>query len=82
MTGSVTFSVRSADFQRTFVAMRYFWGARGEALAEPLGEVGLQAAAADLVSGLGLAERAERARALAAELGRLSAALDERGLGR
>jgi len=34
MNGSVTISARSPDFQRAFVAMRYFWGMRGPALAD------------------------------------------------
>jgi hypothetical protein len=82
MNGSVTTSARSPDFQRCFVAMRYFWGARGEGLLEPLETVGLLPAAADLLNGLCHGERAERAKALGAELGRLAAALDERGLWR
>jgi hypothetical protein len=64
------------------MAMRYFWGARGEGLADALNAVGLVPAAADVLSGLCHAERAERAKALGAELGRLAAALDERGLWR
>jgi hypothetical protein len=82
MNGLVTISARSPDFQRTFLAMRYFFGARGAELAEPLGAVGLHPAAAEVSSGLARAERAERARALATELGRLAASLDERGLWR
>jgi hypothetical protein len=82
MIGSVTVSARSPDFQRSFVAMRYFWGARGTALADALDGVGLQPAAADVLAGLCHAERAERARTLGVELGRLALALDERGLWR
>jgi hypothetical protein len=82
MNGSVTVSARSPDFQRCFVAMRYFWGARGPELGDPLDPVGITTAAADALSGLGHAERAERARALGVELGRLAAALDQRGLWR
>jgi hypothetical protein len=62
--------------------MRYFWGARGAALTEALDGVGLAPAAADVSSGLRHAERGNRAQALAGELARLAAALDERGLWR
>jgi hypothetical protein len=82
MNGSVTASTRSADFQRSFVAMRYFWGARGPELAEALDGVGLAPAAADVLRGLCHPERSERAQALGIELARLAAALDERGLWR
>jgi hypothetical protein len=80
MTGSVTISARSADFQRTFVALRYFWGARGQALREGLEQVGTQPATADVVTGLSRAERAERANVLGVELARLAAALEQRSL--
>jgi hypothetical protein len=82
MTGSVTISARSADFQRTFVALRYFWGARGQTLAEGLEQVGTQSATASLVTALSQQERAERAKALGAELARLATALDQRSLRR
>jgi hypothetical protein len=82
MSASVTISARSPDFQRSFVAMRYFWGARGPALADALDVVGLSPAAADALAGLCHAEQSERAKALGVELGRLTAALDERGLWR
>ena len=82
MTGSVTISARSPDFQRAFVAMRYFWGTRGPALADALEGVGVQAATADVLIGLCHVERTERAKALGAELGRLATALDARGLWR
>ena len=62
--------------------MRYFWGMRGSALADALEGVGVQAATADVLTGLCHAERAERAKALAAELGRLATALDARGMWR
>ena len=78
----MTVSVRSPDFQRSFVAMRYFWGARGTALADAFDGVGLLPAAADVVAGLCHQERPQRAQALGTELGRLAAALDERGLWR
>lgn len=73
---------RSADFQRSLLAGRYLFGTRGEALADALSGLALTPAAADTLRGLSHAERNERARALAAELGRLSTALDERGLWR
>jgi hypothetical protein len=80
MTGPVTTSARSPDFQRAFVALRYFWGARATALGEGLEQIGTHAAAADVMSGLSHAERAERARALSVELGRLASALEQRSL--
>lgn len=82
MVGSVTTPARSSDFQRSFVAMRYFWGTRGPALADALEQVGVSPAAADALRGLCHPERAERAAALGSELGRLATALDERGLWR
>jgi hypothetical protein len=62
--------------------MRYYWGQRGPALADALDGVALAPAAAEVLTGLCHAERAERAKALGAELGRLASALDERGLWR
>lgn len=82
MSASVTVWARSADFQRSLLAMRYFFGTRGESLADALAGSPLQPAAADVLRGLCDAERTERARTLAAELGRLSTALDERGVWR
>lgn len=82
MSDSVTVWARSADFQRSLLAVRYFFGTRGEPLADALTGLPLQPAAADVLRGLCSAERTERAQALAAELGRLSTALDERGLWR
>jgi hypothetical protein len=82
MNGSVTISARSPDFQRAFVAMRYFWGMRGPALSDALEGFGVHVVTADVVSGLCHAERTERAKALGAELGRLATALDARGLWR
>jgi hypothetical protein len=79
MNGSVTISVRAADFQRCFVAISYYYGARGAELTAALDGVGVAAAAADVVSSLGHAERSERARALGAELGRLAHELERRG---
>jgi hypothetical protein len=76
----VTTFARSADFQRTFVALRYFWGARGQGLSEGFEQVGSQPATADVISALCREERAERAKALGAELARLAAALEQRSL--
>jgi hypothetical protein len=82
MNGTVTFSARSAEFQRSFVAMRYFWGARGSELTAGLDPAGILPATADAVSSLCQTERAARAHALGIELARLAAALDQRGLWR
>ena len=62
------------------MALRYFFGARGQALGEGFEQVALQPAAADALSGLCHAQRDERAKALGAELGRVAAALEERSL--
>jgi hypothetical protein len=62
--------------------MRYYWGTRGAGLGDALEGLGIQAATADVLNGLCHAERSERAKVLGAELGRLAAALDERGLWR
>jgi len=62
--------------------MRYFFGARGPELADALAGLPLQPTATDVLRGLAHAERAGRAQALGAELSRLSAALDQRGLWR
>jgi len=82
MTGFVTIPARSPDFQRTFLAIRYYFGTRGPALADALDGVGVVPVAADVLSGLGHAERSERAKVLGAELGPLATALDRRGLWR
>jgi hypothetical protein len=82
MDASVTNWARSADFQRALLAGRYLFGTRGEALVDALSSLPLAPSAADLLRGLCHSERNERARALAGELGRLSTALDERGLWR
>jgi hypothetical protein len=82
MNGSVTFSARSAEFQRAFVALRYFFGTRGAALGEGLEQTGTAAAAADVLSALSHTDRAERAKALSVELGRLATALEQRSLTR
>jgi hypothetical protein len=82
MQSSVTISARSSDFQRAFLALRYYFGARGTELSAPLAAVGLQPASEETLRGLGHEDRVERAKALAVELGRLAVALDERGLWR
>jgi hypothetical protein len=82
MNSAVTTWARSADFQRAFVAMRYFWGARGLELQSGLEGVGVSSAAADTLSGLSHVERRERAAKLGAELGRLASELDRRSLWR
>jgi hypothetical protein len=64
------------------VALRYFWGARGQALGEGLEQLGAQPAAASLVSALSRGERMERAQVLGVELARLAAALEQRSLAR
>jgi hypothetical protein len=80
MNGVVTVPARSSDFQRAFVAMRYYLGVRGEALGEPLAAIGLTPAANDALARLGASERAERARALGTELGLVASALERRSL--
>jgi hypothetical protein len=80
MNQVVTISARSADVQRAFVALRYFWGARGEALTAGFGAVKPQSPVMDLLSALGDATQQIRAQALGVELGRLAAALEQRGL--
>jgi hypothetical protein len=82
MNGLVTISARSSDFQRAFLAMRYFFGTRGAELSDALDGLGLHPAAADVLRGLCHSERNERARVLAGELGRLATALDRRSLWR
>ena len=68
-------SAFSPDFQRAFVAMRYFLGARGEGLGAPLGEA---PAARTTEERLAHPDRERRAEALAAELGRVVRALEAR----
>jgi hypothetical protein len=80
MNQVVTVSTRSPDFQRAFVALRYFWGARGDALTAGFGSITPQGPAADLLGALGAGSRELRAQALGAELGRLAQDLDQRGL--
>jgi hypothetical protein len=63
------------DFQRAFVALRYFLGARGDDLAASLGSA---PAAASTLERLSHPDRQRRAEALAAEVGRLVRALEAR----
>ena len=70
MTGASAFP---PDFQRAFVAMRYFLGARGAGLGAPLG-AGPEAQAVE--RRLAQPDRQKRAEALAAEIGRVVRALD------
>lgn len=61
------------EYQRAFVAMRYFLGARNVDLVAPLGP----APEADTVARrLAQPDRQKRAEALAAEIGRVVRALD------
>ena len=62
--------------------MRYFWGARGLDLGSGLESVGVAPAAAETLRRLSHPTRDERAAALAAELGRIATALDQRSLWR
>ncbi len=66
-----------SDFQRAYIAMRYFLGARGEDLAMP---EPLRREAAVLLEKLGHPDRASRAETLAAEIGRVVRALEARTL--
>jgi hypothetical protein len=63
-------------FERAFVAMRYFLGARGKGLAEPLGAPG--PAAAELALALDDEDRSRRAERLASEIGHVARALEGR----
>jgi hypothetical protein len=63
----------SPDFQRAFVAMRYFLGARGEGLAAPLGDAPAARATEERLTH---SDRGRRAEALAAEVGRVVRALE------
>ncbi|HEX6272106.1 MAG TPA: hypothetical protein VFZ53_03675 [Polyangiaceae bacterium] len=64
------------EFQRAFVAMRYFLGARDEPLAAPLGDAAAVTHA--LEDKLGHPDRARRAEVLAAEVGLVVRALEAR----
>ncbi len=75
MDHGVTSEPFSPEFQRAFVAVRYFLGARGAGLGAPLGE----ADAAKLTEKrLAHPDRERRAEALAAEVGRVVRALEAR----
>jgi hypothetical protein len=64
------------EFQRAFVAMRYFLGARGDGLAAPLGPQASFGSA--LETKLGNPDRARRAEVLASEVGLVVRALEAR----
>jgi hypothetical protein len=64
------------DFQRAFVAMRYFLGARGAELAAPLAAPAPQVRA--VLARLEHPDRARRAEALAVEVGQVLRALEAR----
>ncbi len=66
------------DFERAFVALRYFVGARGDDLASPLGPE--SAVVAEALARLRHEDRQRRAEALAVEVGRVVRALDARTL--
>ncbi len=61
------------EFQRAFVAFRYFLGAREAELGKPLGDA---SGASALLERLAHPDRQKRAEALASELGRVVRALD------
>jgi hypothetical protein len=67
---------RDPAFERAFVALRYFLGARGNDLAEPLGAA--SPAALDLARDLDDPDRQRRAQVLAPELGQVVRALEAR----
>jgi hypothetical protein len=66
------------DFERAFVALRYFVGARGDDLALPLGTP--SPAVRETLARLRHEDRQRRAEALAVEVGRVVRALDARAL--
>lgn len=66
------------DFERAFVATRYFVGARGDDLAAPLGAP--SPIVVETLARLRHEDRQRRAEALAAEVGRVVRALDARTL--
>jgi hypothetical protein len=73
MTSSAGFD---PDYQRAFVAVRYFLGARGEGLAAPLGPESTTGAA--LEHKLAHPDRTRRAEVLASEVGLVVRALEAR----
>jgi hypothetical protein len=66
----------NSDFERAFVATRYFIGARDPNLAAPLGAV--ENATRELCERLNHPDRATRAETLATEIGRVVRALEAR----
>jgi uncharacterized heparinase superfamily protein len=74
----VTASRFEPDFERAFVAMRYFVGARGDDLASPLGAQ--STVVTETLARLRHDDRQRRAEALAVEVGRVVRALDARTL--
>ena len=64
------------DYQRAFVALRYFLGARGEGLAAPLGQGAVTGLA--LEQKLAHPDRTRRAEVLASEVGLVVRALETR----
>lgn len=68
----------SPEFQRAFVAVAYFSGARGDALLEGFAEPSPRAR--ELVAALAAEDRGQRARALAAELEIVARRLSKLGL--
>lgn len=68
----------SPDFERAFVAVRYFLGARGVDLAAPLRS--RSRTADELCERLAHGDRARRAETLAGEVGRVVRALEAKVL--
>ena len=68
--------MHSPDFQRAFVAVRYFLGARGDDLAAPLGDAAVHGQ--KLAERLAHADRQRRAEVLASEVGHVVRALEAR----
>jgi hypothetical protein len=66
----------SPEFQRAFVAMRYFLGTRGADLAAPLGDAAVHGH--NLAERLAHADRQRRAEVLASEVGHVVRALEAR----
>ncbi|HEV8245545.1 MAG TPA: hypothetical protein VGP93_07245 [Polyangiaceae bacterium] len=76
MTSGAPRSFRDPAFERAFVAVRYFLGARGTDLAEALDQPSTTAQA--LASELNDPDRQMRAQVLASELGHVVRALEAR----
>jgi len=66
------------EFERAFVALRYFVGARGDEVAAPLGSGSV--VGAETLTRLRHEDRQRRAEALAVEVGRVVRALEARAL--